>query len=400
MSLRFACPACGFSLSAPVDCAGRSSRCRKCGQPLVVPQPAQKHPKKDPPPAPPSAALPISVAVASQPTIQPPHRKTPWYGRIAFLVVGGMVLVGAVLVVGGVLFIATRLAPQRKDAPSPDFSGPPASHSPELNGRCPKCLSSFHVEGWEKMSYFQKSEITRPCPVCGHRATVLELEHMAGFSRRGQALDGVERPTDLILNPDKPGPSIDLPKGAPKTDLERILKALGERMHDLAKAEGNGLILQETQMRHKASLDSWKGKKIVFHVEVQGVHKRYLREGALFREEDDKFLKKGQEPPWVVAVKPAISATQTIQGFKFEYHVRFRFLDPDEKMPVPVTFAQKYFDEVLLETEQDLALARKLKPGTKAVVVGTMQEIRPTSWDGCDAVLFVSGAKLSEKRGE
>jgi hypothetical protein len=341
----------------------------------------------------------VSGAVPSQPTIEPPHPKKRWNGRIAFLLAGTFVLVGAVLLFGGVLCIATQWGPARTNPPSPDF-GPQASDSPELNGRCPACQSSFNVEGWEKMTYAQKSEINRRCPVCGHRASVLEFEHFAGFSRRGQALDGVERPTDLILNPEKPGPSIDLPKGAPKTDLERVLKALGERTHDLAKAEGNGLILQETEMRHKASLDSWKGKKVVLQVEVQGVHKRYLREGGLFREEDDKFLKKGQEPPWVVAVKPAVSVTQTIQGFKFEYHLRFRFIDPDEKMPVPVTFAQKYFDEVLLETEQDLALARKLKAGTKAIAIGTVLEIRPTNWDNCDAVIFVSGAKLSEKGGE
>jgi hypothetical protein len=393
MSLLFACPACGFSLSAPADCAGRSSKCRKCGQSLVVPQPAREKAKKAPPTVPPSEALPASGAVT-------PHQKTRWHGRIALLIAGSLLVVGAMFLFGGAIFIAIRLAPQQKNPAPPDLGGPQAADLPELNGRCPECRSSFHVEGWEKMSYAQKSAITRPCPVCGHRASVLELEHWAGFSQRGQALDGVERPTDLILNPDKPGPAIDLPQGAPKTDLARILKTLAERMDDLAKAEGNGLILQETETRHKASLESWKGKKVVLQVEVRGVGKRHLRQGGLFREEDDKFLKKGQEPPWVVAVKPAVSATQTIQGFKFEYHVRFRFLDPDEKMPVPVTFAQKYFDEVLLETEQDLAVARKLKAGTKSVVVGTVQEIRPTNWDNCDAVVFVSGAKLSAKAGE
>src|SRR5437899_485834 len=34
--IRFACPSCGFQLSAPNECAGRASRC-KCGQPLMVP---------------------------------------------------------------------------------------------------------------------------------------------------------------------------------------------------------------------------------------------------------------------------------------------------------------------------------------------------------------------------
>jgi hypothetical protein len=37
--IRFACPSCGFSLSAPEDCAGRSSKCRACGQAFQVPAP-------------------------------------------------------------------------------------------------------------------------------------------------------------------------------------------------------------------------------------------------------------------------------------------------------------------------------------------------------------------------
>ena len=37
--IRFACPSCGFSLSAPEDCAGRSSKCRGCGQAFQVPAP-------------------------------------------------------------------------------------------------------------------------------------------------------------------------------------------------------------------------------------------------------------------------------------------------------------------------------------------------------------------------
>jgi hypothetical protein len=39
MPLRFSCPKCGFALSAPEDCAGRSSKCRACGQPVTVPRP-------------------------------------------------------------------------------------------------------------------------------------------------------------------------------------------------------------------------------------------------------------------------------------------------------------------------------------------------------------------------
>src|SRR5436309_6597504 len=39
MALRFSCPKCGHNLSAPEDCAGRSSKCRACGQALQVPAP-------------------------------------------------------------------------------------------------------------------------------------------------------------------------------------------------------------------------------------------------------------------------------------------------------------------------------------------------------------------------
>ncbi len=39
MPLRFPCPQCGQILSAPDDCAGRTSRCRGCGQSVTVPFP-------------------------------------------------------------------------------------------------------------------------------------------------------------------------------------------------------------------------------------------------------------------------------------------------------------------------------------------------------------------------
>lgn len=44
MALRFSCPKCGYNLSAPEDCAGRSSKCRACGQPVTVPLPAAAAP--------------------------------------------------------------------------------------------------------------------------------------------------------------------------------------------------------------------------------------------------------------------------------------------------------------------------------------------------------------------
>jgi hypothetical protein len=35
--IRFACPYCGKQLSAPEECAGRSSKCQGCGQTVTVP---------------------------------------------------------------------------------------------------------------------------------------------------------------------------------------------------------------------------------------------------------------------------------------------------------------------------------------------------------------------------
>jgi hypothetical protein len=39
---RFACPRCGMQLSAPKECAGRSSKCRGCGQTVTVPVPVPR----------------------------------------------------------------------------------------------------------------------------------------------------------------------------------------------------------------------------------------------------------------------------------------------------------------------------------------------------------------------
>jgi predicted RNA-binding Zn-ribbon protein involved in translation (DUF1610 family) len=44
--IRFACPRCGMQLSAPEDCAGRSSKCRACSQPVTVPIPASLNKKE------------------------------------------------------------------------------------------------------------------------------------------------------------------------------------------------------------------------------------------------------------------------------------------------------------------------------------------------------------------
>src|SRR5438552_1828155 len=38
--LRFACLTCQSPVSAPEDCAGRTTRCPECGHPITVPTPA------------------------------------------------------------------------------------------------------------------------------------------------------------------------------------------------------------------------------------------------------------------------------------------------------------------------------------------------------------------------
>lgn len=37
--MRFNCPSCGAAVSAPEEYAGRSTKCRRCNNPIVVPQP-------------------------------------------------------------------------------------------------------------------------------------------------------------------------------------------------------------------------------------------------------------------------------------------------------------------------------------------------------------------------
>jgi transcription elongation factor Elf1 len=72
--LRFSCPACNAALSAPPDCAGRTTKCRQCGQPLVVPSPPSPLPSV-PVLTQPVLAQPAPVIppLASLPQIEPVH---------------------------------------------------------------------------------------------------------------------------------------------------------------------------------------------------------------------------------------------------------------------------------------------------------------------------------------
>jgi DNA-directed RNA polymerase subunit RPC12/RpoP len=48
--MRFNCPSCGAGVSAPEEYAGRSTKCRRCNNPIVVPQPAAtRQPSKETP---------------------------------------------------------------------------------------------------------------------------------------------------------------------------------------------------------------------------------------------------------------------------------------------------------------------------------------------------------------
>src|SRR5262249_3394762 len=107
--IRFACPSCGFSLSAPDDCAGRASRCRQCGRPVIVP--AQRLPARQPVPAPapfsrprPAAApRPATVpAPAPRPAVATSHSRIP--GRLLAIGAGVAALL---LLVCGVVWLAT-----------------------------------------------------------------------------------------------------------------------------------------------------------------------------------------------------------------------------------------------------------------------------------------------------
>src|SRR5579875_3646791 len=65
--IRFSCPSCGMAVSAPEDCAGRSTKCRYCNGPIVVPRIATNRTSPKP-----VIAKPMSAA--SPPC---PHPETP-----------------------------------------------------------------------------------------------------------------------------------------------------------------------------------------------------------------------------------------------------------------------------------------------------------------------------------
>ncbi len=74
MALRFPCPKCGYALSAPEDCAGRSSKCRACGQPVIVPAMPVPAPRSAPNPLPrpaPVPAVPVAIPVSGPAPNQP-----------------------------------------------------------------------------------------------------------------------------------------------------------------------------------------------------------------------------------------------------------------------------------------------------------------------------------------
>ena len=72
--LRFNCPTCGIAASAPVECGGRITKCRGCGNPIIVPVP----PADQMPPAP---AAPektsLGLLVSHNPTGMQPNPAVP-----------------------------------------------------------------------------------------------------------------------------------------------------------------------------------------------------------------------------------------------------------------------------------------------------------------------------------
>ena len=117
MALRFSCPKCGNNLSAPKECAGRSSKCRACGQAVTVPLPAaaaptQVPPAKQPPPtlekpvpdARPARvldAIPVSRHERQDDNVVRPRRRMP--PRPAPLMDGARVIGILLLIFGGLI---------------------------------------------------------------------------------------------------------------------------------------------------------------------------------------------------------------------------------------------------------------------------------------------------------
>jgi hypothetical protein len=198
--------------------------------------------------------------------------------------------------------------------------------------------------------------------------------------------------------PLRPGQALDKRKIQTPTDQEKIVKALLDRLDDLEKAAGNELLVDEVNKKHEQALASWKGKRIELSLVVEGVGRQVLGPKA----EDSIFaprqVQKEGERPWVVGVQP-IESVKRQAVFTVPFFVRFRFLGVDEKMPVPVDYTLRGMDGIVLQdTDRDLALARKLRPGMRIVVVAKVEEIRPTSYNHCDAVLFLSDVKLEDSK--
>jgi hypothetical protein len=92
--IRFKCPSCGLAVSAPEDCVGRSTKCRGCNNPIVVP----------------SIAAPVAQIVPSA----TPCRS--WSkSRITFKVLGSIFLVFLGFLLGQTMHLPK---PAASDSPS------------------------------------------------------------------------------------------------------------------------------------------------------------------------------------------------------------------------------------------------------------------------------------------
>lgn len=162
--IRFACPRCGMQLSAPPECAGRSSKCRGCGQAFQVPYPMAIpiHPPTisaamlaSPPPQlpPPLQPLPQSqLPPPPKPDLPPrPHNSLSWkagsvVGYLWRRGPGGLALAIALgLLLLGIIIESSATAP---------------------NARCPHCGKQVHIEGIDEMESIQREMYTYKCPRC------------------------------------------------------------------------------------------------------------------------------------------------------------------------------------------------------------------------------------------
>ena len=123
--IRFPCPTCGFAASAPDDCVGRSTKCRNCNSPLIVPQLSPPWVVQQPQSKAAVPARPLPSKPKKTPkTIPTPAAKGPsgpGFASSFFRFIKTCVLLLIVFALGGVsgfffhAYYLTREKPQKND---------------------------------------------------------------------------------------------------------------------------------------------------------------------------------------------------------------------------------------------------------------------------------------------